>query len=111
MKQTKRIIGAVCLLVLFIAYRASITAFVHVHYVDGGLVTHSHPFHGTHSHTKTSFLAIEHLSVFNSFEAELCAVCRPMHSLLAVIGAEPATPALKGEVIRALSLRAPPQLV
>lgn len=48
----KRIIGAVCLLVLFVAYQTSITAFTHVHYVNGVIITHSHPFHGKHTHSK-----------------------------------------------------------
>ena len=45
MRGIKRTICALCLLALFVAYQASITAFTHVHYVNGVLITHSHPFH------------------------------------------------------------------
>ncbi len=54
-KEMKRIIGAVCLLVLFVAYQTSITAFTHVHYVNGVIITHSHPFHGKHTHSNPNF--------------------------------------------------------
>lgn len=105
-KQKKKIIGALSLLVLFIMYQASITAFTHVHYV----ITHSHPFHGTHSHSQTSLLVIGHLSAFYSSGVDVYEVQHPMRPLLAMLRAKPATPTVKGEVIRTLSLRAPPAL-
>ena len=109
-KQKKKIIGALSLLVLFIMYQASITAFTHVHYVNGVLITHSHPFHGTHSHSQTSLLVIGHLSAFCSSGADVYEVQHPMRPLLAMLSVKPATPTVKGEVIRTLSLRAPPAL-
>lgn len=54
MRGIKRTICALCLLALFVAYQASITAFTHVHYVNGVLITHSHPFHNQHSHSTDS---------------------------------------------------------
>ena len=109
-KQKKKIIGALSLLVLFIMYQASITAFTHVHYVNGVMITHSHPFHGTHSHSQTSLLVIGHLSAFYSSGVDVYEVQHPMRPLLAMLRAKPATPTFKGEVIRTLSLRAPPAL-
>ena len=106
-KQKKKIIGALSLLVLFIMYQASIT---HVHYVNGVMITHSHPFHGTHSHSQTSLLVIGHLSAFYSSGVDVYEVQHPMRPLLAMLRAKPATPTVKGEVIRTLSLRAPPAL-
>ena len=38
MKRIKRTIYALCLLVLFAVYQASVTAFTHVHYVNGSLL-------------------------------------------------------------------------
>ena len=108
MKQKKKNIGALSLLVLFIMYQASITAFTHVHYVNGVMITHSHPFHGTHS--QTSLLVIGHLSAFYSSGVDVYEVQHPMRPLLAMLRAKPATPTVKGEVIRTLSLRAPPAL-
>lgn len=51
LKKGKTRIKALCLLVLFAVYQAGYTAFLHVHYVDGVPVVHSHPFHQTHGHT------------------------------------------------------------
>lgn len=101
-KQKKKIIGALSLLVLFIMYQASITAFTHVHYVNGVMITHSHPFHGTHSHSQTSLLVIGHLSAFYSSGVDVYEVQHPMRPLLAMLRAKPATPTVKGEVIRTL---------
>lgn len=70
-KKIKRIIGAVCLLVLFVAYQTSITAFTHVHYVNGVLITHSHPFHGKHTHSKSELVVIGRLSTFQSPEVDV----------------------------------------
>lgn len=110
-KQKKKIIGALSLLVLFIMYQTSITAFAHVHYINGVLITHSHPFHGTHSHSNTSFVVIGHLSSFCSSGVDVYEDLHPMRPLLVVLKAEPATPTVKGEIVRTLSLRAPPYSV
>ena len=110
-KQQKRILGSISLLVLFILYQTSITAFTHVHYVNGVLITHSHPFHSTHSHSQTSLLVIGQLPILDSSEVNVYEIQHPMRALLAVLHVEPETPTVKGEVIRVLSLRAPPALV
>lgn len=108
MKQKRKIIGALSFLVLFIIYQTSITAFTHVHSINGVLITHSHPFHGTHSHSKASLVVIGQLSTFCSPEANVYENQHPMRALLAVLKAEPATPTVKGDIVRVLSLRAPP---
>lgn len=111
MRQRNKIIGALNLLVLFIMYQTCITAFTHVHYVNGVMIAHSHPFSGTHSHSQTSLLVINHLSAFTSYEADVQEVDLPVRPLLAVLEAEATTPTVKGEVIRTLTLRAPPVFV
>lgn len=108
MKKTKKVILALSLLVLFVAYQASITAFTHVHYVNGVLITHSHPFHGKHSHTGTALVVIDRLSTFYSPEVEVYEDQHPMRVLLAVVEADSTISTLKGDVVRNLSLRAPP---
>ncbi|WP_294585541.1 hypothetical protein [uncultured Bacteroides sp.] len=110
MKQKRKIIGALCFLVLFIIYQTSISAFTHIHYIDGVLITHSHPFNGTHSHSTTSFSVIGFISALYSPKVDACENLHPMRALLAVLKVDPATPTVKGEVIRALSLRAPPSV-
>lgn len=109
-KKVKRIIGAVCLLVLFVAYQTSITAFTHVHYVNGVLISHSHPFHGKHTHTKTEFVVIGRLSTFHTPEVDVFEDLHPMRVLLAVLEEEEVTPLLKGKFSQVISLRAPPAL-
>lgn len=108
MKKIKKIILALSLLVLFVMYQASITAFTHVHYVNGVLITHSHPFHGKHTHTSTALVVIDRLATFHSPEIAVCEDRHPMRVLLAVMEVEPVTPLQKGKIVRISSLRAPP---
>lgn len=96
------------LLVLFVMYQVSITAFTHVHCIDGVLITHSHPFQGSHSHTETSFAVIGYLSSFSSSEPVAYEELNPVRPLLAVLYAATATPMAKGEPVITLFLRAPP---
>lgn len=109
-KEVKRIIGAVCLLMLFVAYQTSITAFTHVHYQDGVLITHSHPFHGKHTHSKVDLVVIARLANFQVLEADVYICLHPMLTLLAVLEAEKVTPLVKGKSGQVISLRAPPAL-
>ena len=37
-------IRAICLLILFLGYQLSVSAFTHLHIIDGVSVVHSHPF-------------------------------------------------------------------
>lgn len=78
MRGIKRTICALCLLALFVAYQASITAFTHVHYVNGVLITHSHPFHNQHSHSTDSLIVIGLLSHFSSDTPDCCELQHPL---------------------------------
>ena len=109
MRGIKRTICALCLLALFVAYQASITAFTHVHYVNGVLITHSHPFHNQHSHSTDSLIVIGLLSHFSSDTPDCCELQHPMRSLLQVMESETDTPVIKGKACRMPSLRAPPR--
>lgn len=101
------------------AYQASITAFTHVHYVNGVLITHSHPFHNQHSHSfhnqhshsTDSLIVIGLLSHFSSDTPDCCELQHPMRSLLQVMESETDTPVIKGKACRMPSLRAPPYSV
>lgn len=106
MRGIKRTICALCLLALFVAYQASITAFTHVHYVNGVLITHSHPFHNQHSHSTDSLIVIGLLSHFSSDTPDCCELQHPMRSLLQVMESETDTPVIKGKA-DALSSRSP----
>lgn len=94
------------MLALFVAYQASITAFTHVHYVNGVLITHSHPFHNQHSHSTDSLIVIGLLSHFSSDTPDCCELQHPMRSLLQVMENE--TDTHKGKSVSdALSPRSP----
>lgn len=107
----KRTICALCLLALFVTYQASVTAFTHVHYVNGVLITHSHPFHNQHSHSATSLIVIGLLSHFSSDKPDCCEMLHPMRALLRVLENATDTPVVKGKTCRVISLRAPPCFV
>lgn len=107
MRGIKRTICALCLLALFVAYQASITAFTHVHYVNGVLITHSHPFHNQHSHSTDSLIVIGLLSHFSSDTPDCCELQHPMRSLLQVMESETDTPVIKGKACRMPSLALP----
>lgn len=96
---------------LFAVYQTSVTAFTHVHYINGVLITHSHPFHNQHSHSATSLIVIGLLSHFSSDKPDCCEIQHPMRSLLRVVENETDTPVIKGKAYRVLSLRAPPYFV
>lgn len=99
------------MLVLFITYQASIAAFTHVHNVNGVLISHSHPFQSSHSHSESSLIAIGQLSTFCSPEVDVYELQHPLRALLAVLESAPESSTAKGEEIRAFSLRAPPFFV
>lgn len=101
-------INAVCLLILFLAYQAGYTAFLHVHYVDGVSVVHSHPFHNTHGHTQSSFLSIGQATPLASSVdgAPICLL--PFLVLLAVLSCAPLTRLVARKPWACLTLRAPP---
>lgn len=103
----RKITGALFLLVLFVMYQASITAFTHVHYINGVLISHSHPFQGTHSHTQSELVVIGlapyQVTEFQPTE-ELC----PLRPLVGCVDNEPAVHQAQLQWREVRSLRAPP---
>ncbi|MGL4518246.1 MAG: hypothetical protein ACRCUJ_00730 [Phocaeicola sp.] len=69
LKRLKRIVFALGLLVLFLAYQMSLTLFTHVHVVNGFVVVHSHPSSEGHTHSAKQLTTIAHLQGFDSEEA------------------------------------------
>lgn len=106
-KFIRKIIGALSLLVLFVTYQVCIAAFTHVHYINGVLITHSHPFKGTHSHTQSELVVIGlapyQVTDFQSTE-EIC----PLRPLVGYVNNEPAEHQAQLLWKEVRSLRAPP---
>ena len=71
MGHIKKILLSFLLLTLFVTYQVSITMFTHVHYVNGVMIAHSHPYKGTHSHTASNIIVIAHFASFYSLEVDV----------------------------------------
>ena len=108
LKKGKTRIKALCLLVLFAVYQAGYTAFLHVHYVDGVPVVHSHPFHQTHGHTHSSYLAIGHAEPLTSPTGGEAVCPSPLLVLLTVLYCAPLARLAVRRPWGRLALRAPP---
>ena len=65
--------GAFFLLTLYLSYQVSITAFAHVHMVQGIMIVHSHPAKDIqhHNHTEEQIISIALLSSFQTVKPEL----------------------------------------
>ena len=108
--KVRNIVASLALLMLFIAYQACITAFTHVHYVNGVLITHSHPFNSQHSHSKTELVVIDRLAQFHSLEVDGTPVIHPYFILLEVIHEDSCVMAPQLADQQSVYLRAPPFL-
>jgi len=107
-KQKKKNIGALSLLVLFIMYQASITAFTHVHYVNGVMITHSHPFDGKHKHTKSELVVIDRLSHAVTLENHITYDFKPFFRVLFSLEQERLLAHVSQSFFQIPSFRAPP---
>ncbi|WP_042368913.1 hypothetical protein [Bacteroides neonati] len=108
MRSIKRVLYPLLLLALFATYQVGITLFTHVHYVNGVMITHSHPSKEKHSHSKTELVVLDRLSVFQTLEADAPIHFKPILSLLAYIETPVRVPVATKAHLRVLSLRAPP---
>lgn len=106
-KFIRKIIGALSLLVLFVMYQVCITAFTHVHYINGVLISHSHPFQGTHSHTQSELVVIG-LAPYQLAELQPVEELCPMRPLMGCVENEPAEHQAQLLWKEVRSLRAPP---
>ena len=86
MGHIKKILLSFLLLTLFVTYQVSITMFTHVHYVNGVMIAHSHPYKGTHSHTAFT----------------------PERPILFTVEIPESIPVTAGTHLQVISLRAPP---
>lgn len=68
MKQL-RISISIILLSLFTFYQISTMMFIHVHYVNGVRIAHSHPFSAHHTHSSSELLTLDKLAHYNTLEA------------------------------------------
>ncbi len=94
---------------VFVVYYAIISAYAHVHVVNGVMVVHSHPFSDQHSHTAGQTLVLHFLTDFHSLEAsEPLIVDTPFQPVFFIDYAEHVPTCLLPEFDSGIGLRAPP---
>lgn len=108
--KVRRKFISICLLVLYVTYQASIASFTHVHYINGVMLVHSHPFQGEHTHSSTELVLIDRLSNFHALDVESVEILHPLRTLLCVFQAECCTSLNKVGPKQSLSLRGPPSI-
>lgn len=102
---------ALSLLVLFVSFQISVISFTHVHIVNGSTIVHSHPFKGEHQHSADNVIQLAQLSLFQSLEAKVVTLQRPLLPLISIIEELPATPLYHCSLFDHACLRAPPVLL
>lgn len=101
-------IRAICLLILFLGYQLSVSAFTHLHIIDGVSVVHSHPFQKSHNHSDAEFLILGSVSPLSGLKTDSYVLTAPWFDLqVEKTFAEFSSP-LQPMALRVLSLRAPP---
>ena len=111
MRREGKIFISGCLLVLFLCYQVGIIAFTHVHYVNGVMVVHSHPFgNDTHEHSAAQLLLIGQLSHVEMTAADLAPALTADCPLLYVIEPIRRVGWRMGVRLPSSLLRAPPSM-
>lgn len=107
--NTNRIrIGAAALLTLFMVYYATIAFYTHVHWVDGVMLVHAHPFSNQHTHASGQAFALHLLSDFNALSADDDSSARPDLFVFYSLLYNPDTFHVIAQHTACISLRAPP---
>ena len=109
MSRNRYIFIPLMLLILFVAYQASITMFAHMHYVNGVMIVHSHPSaDNDHTHTDGQLLTLAHVSEWTGVELAFVTLSEVFLSVFDTIGCERKSKVLSDLYSHCISLRAPP---
>lgn len=109
MGKRRYIVTPLLLLMLFLAYQASITCFTHVHIVNGVMIVHSHPSPDkSHTHTTGQVISIALLSGVHTLEAEAQAEVVVSRPILYLLDYSANTFRAKAPYTQCVHLRAPP---
>ena len=95
-------------LVVFASYYVVITAYSHIHIVNGTMIVHAHPFKAHHDHTAGQTLILHFLSVFHSLEAEPCESITVYRPFLEALHENICKHSFAEPELAYISLRAPP---
>jgi len=89
-----------------------VTAFTHVHYVNGVMIVHSHPCKDSHhKHTKSQLVVINHLASFHTYEPATSFRLFINRCLLASIDCAVSVSPVKDIHLKNNALRAPPAIL
>ena len=109
MSRNRYIFIPLMLLILFVAYQASITMFAHMHYVNVVMIVHSHPSaDNDHTHTDGQLLTLAHVSEWTGVEPSFVTLSEVSLSVFDSIECERKSKALSDLYSHCISLRAPP---
>lgn len=107
MRQAKKLLFVTFLISLFTVYQVDILLFTHVHYVNGRIITHTHPNQGEHSHSKSECACIH--SLYSLFFADPIFTCTfSPYQLIYQIGKTNLYSFTKEIHLKNTTLRAPP---
>lgn len=81
---------------------------MHIHYVNGITITHSHPNKGEHTHSNAEILLLNRLSVFYSLKATYSTYCTSQQFILYIIEPEQENVLIINPYWDSSALRAPP---
>lgn len=109
MQRRKYIFIPLFLLALFVGYQLSITAFSHVHYVNGVMIIHSHPSNDNqHTHTEGQILTLAKVSHWTGTEPVSLTIEAVNLSVFSMLECKRIFPFLQDKYAHCISLRAPP---
>jgi len=109
MQKCKYIFIPLMLLVMFVAYQASITMFSHIHYVYGVMIVHSHPSSDNqHTHTDGQILTLAHVSHWAGVEPACITLGEVSLSVFDTLECKRDFRILSDKREHSISLRAPP---
>lgn len=111
MKQVRRILFPYFLISLFTMYQVNLLVFTHVHYINGVIITHSHPSQGEHTHSNAECIYFNHLSTFLSLEPSVTFTFDQQVFDCWLLGERRVASWIKEVCLQIPSLRAPPFLV
>ena len=109
MFEKKKIFIPLFLLTLFVGYQASISMFAHVHYINGGMIVHSHPSNDNqHTHTEGQILTMAQVSEWATVEPDFVTLGEVNLSVFYTLECNRMSCYVQDKYTDCISLRAPP---
>lgn len=108
MAQVRKSLFSFSLIILFTLYVVNLTVFTHIHYVNGEVIAHSHPFSGQHTHSCSECSWLSGFSTLFSFDPVVTDIQIELHYTLYRYNKNNITSLIKAELLGTPDLRGPP---